>query len=745
MPKTFDTMPPRILVHPADVSAGAYYRTVGPATAMRQTGHAISLASHKYLTDEQLLTINPDIVVFQRQHQPEQLDAMKRYRKALRHATLVYEIDDLLWDIPVENPAASGVPTNIKSIVRDATKLCDVVVTSTEPLAKAMKGVFNAQRIRVMPNYLPRAFIHAAEAGRRSVAGKPHDKPRVGWAGGTSHAGDLALLTEVVRATQREVQWVFVGMLPPGINENEVEYHQAVPLDKYAEALGRLDLDLAVAPLVDNAFNACKSNLRLLEFGACGYPVLASKVYPYVMTPAFHPSDDTLIAWVDAIRNVLSAETRLERNAEAMRSWVKNSYVLEDHLEDCVSAWLPRRDGEVFVPGRILDTPDSRRSPNGFVSDDTIVTVGADVEGLTRADSIAHAWARIPGCSVLYVREGTSVSRGQVDLMDACLDGASVSALSNEGIYPVSGQFISLPQELADKINGSADWLQAAPVPCPYPAGPVILLSGDALSRVGLPDVERFGDIEAALLDWGARALEAGKQHVIATDVYVRATQRVPRDEATMRKLVDHVMGWMPFFGKVASDFAAADPLKDTRASLDLAFNRQNYLGPAQKDEAVQPEPRVLVINGSPEDATACYAQGELAYCAMLNGHMLHLTYPAMANVPAIDMRETTDDLIEAAAKLAIDKIVFLGIGAGTIGAVGYLAAVAERGMPVEYRPGGIMSMYDGADPNGYVDTHGWRATWAKLLGTQKGKQDMTQTTIKDEAFDYDGYQASAD
>ena len=39
---------------------------------------------------------------------------------------------------------------------------------------------------------------------------------------------------------------------------------------------GRISLRLAVAPLEDNLFNACKSNLRLLEYGACAIPVVCS-------------------------------------------------------------------------------------------------------------------------------------------------------------------------------------------------------------------------------------------------------------------------------------------------------------------------------------------------------------------------------------------------------------------------------------------------------------------------------------
>ena len=45
-----------------------------------------------------------------------------------------------------------------------------------------------------------------------------------------------------------------------------------VPIERYPRALAALDLDLALAPVEQNLFNECKSNLRLLEYGACGFP-----------------------------------------------------------------------------------------------------------------------------------------------------------------------------------------------------------------------------------------------------------------------------------------------------------------------------------------------------------------------------------------------------------------------------------------------------------------------------------------
>jgi glycosyltransferase involved in cell wall biosynthesis len=706
VPKSFDCVPPRILVHPADTSAGAYYRSIGPGVALRQTGHALTIASHKYLTDDQLRTLSPDAVVFQRQHEPAQLDAMRRYRKVLGAKTdFLFELDDLLWDVPSDNPAAAQLPADIKSIIRGAIKLCDIIVVSTEPLAKAVKALADGRRIRVVQNFLPLAFIHRAEAGRRSKAKDVHVKPRVGWAGGTSHAGDLALLTDVVKATRDEITWVFMGMVPPGISPHEVEFHPAVKLEDYAAALGELNLDLAVAPLADNHFNECKSNLRLLELGACGYPVIASDIHPFKNSPAVHPADSSAESWIAAIRTLLHDDNHREALSDRMRAWVNDNFVLENKISLWAQGWAPH-NGTWFFPCARPQAP--------------LVTLGSDVPGYNRVESFAAAAADAAGAPVLYVRRGTVVTEDQVKRLCAALEGnASVCALSNEGVYPVHGQFINMAPELAEAIDGSADWVNddQPPTPAPYPIGPVILLSGAALMTIGLPDVERFGDVESAILDWGSRAIEMGKTHVIANNVYAHAAQRIPRTEEAMHKLIDHITAWMPYFGQVTTKYASADPLKAVRERVDLAFNRQNYLGPAQKDpDAAAAHERVLVINGTQEDAEALYKEGKLAFCGTLTGHNLHITYPAMPNVGPLDMRETCADLIEVLSQLAIEKVILRGIGHGTIGAVGYLAAVADQGVPVEYIPSPVAGMYDRKDPNGYVDESGWIATWAKLL-----------------------------
>lgn len=167
------------------------------------------------------------------------------------------------------------------------------------------------------------------------------DKPRVGWAGGLGHTGDLELIADVVRDLAEEVEWVFLGMCPDAIRPYVHEYHEGVEISRYPEKLASLDLDLALAPLEDNLFNRCKSNLRLLEYGACGYPVVCSDVEPYRRSGL----PVTLVRnrykeWMDAIRELLADAGERQRQGDSLKRRVLDDWMLDgDALRRWCEGW----------------------------------------------------------------------------------------------------------------------------------------------------------------------------------------------------------------------------------------------------------------------------------------------------------------------------------------------------------------------------------------------------------------------
>jgi glycosyltransferase involved in cell wall biosynthesis len=113
------------------------------------------------------------------------------------------------------------------------------------------------------------------------------------------------------------------------------EFHSFVSISDYPEKMASLDLDIAIAPLEDNLFNRCKSNLRLLEYGAMSWPVVCSDVYPYQTNnpPVFRCSPNTG-DWIKALTRLIDDNELRETMGEQLKGWVFKSYKLDNWRDE---------------------------------------------------------------------------------------------------------------------------------------------------------------------------------------------------------------------------------------------------------------------------------------------------------------------------------------------------------------------------------------------------------------------------
>ena len=149
-------------------------------------------------------------------------------------------------------------------------------------------------------------------------------------------------MLEVVRTLADEVDWVFFGMCPEMLRPYVKEFHKGVPMAQYPRKLASMNLDLALAPLEQNLFNDCKSNLRLLEYGACGYPVICTETKAYAgYLPCTRVKRNEAEYWLEAIRMHLGDPHASYQQGDALREAVLSDYVLSrHHLQHWANAWL---------------------------------------------------------------------------------------------------------------------------------------------------------------------------------------------------------------------------------------------------------------------------------------------------------------------------------------------------------------------------------------------------------------------
>jgi GT2 family glycosyltransferase/Flp pilus assembly protein TadD len=256
---------------------------------------------------------------------------------------LVHDIDDLLWKIPEDNQNYQVVKKWLVDHMMRLLELADCVTTSTIPLQVAL------ERLGIKATVLPNCLV-AEEWKNLDPHRRVGSRPRVGWAGQIGvHRSDLHFLNSVFEDLSGEVEWVFLGEVPEGLRRTGIKsaVHPMVPLCDFPKKLASLNLDLALAPLALNEFNEAKSDLRLLQYGVLGYPVIATDIYPHQIAPVTRVPNNPQ-AWARAIREHLYNRDCSEKKGQMLREWV-----LEHRMLDC---WLPQfRDAWVGETVKISD------------------------------------------------------------------------------------------------------------------------------------------------------------------------------------------------------------------------------------------------------------------------------------------------------------------------------------------------------------------------------------------------------
>ncbi|MEK1938739.1 MAG: glycosyltransferase, partial [Pseudomonas sp.] len=325
---------PRILAHPADRTGCGHYRVRQPFTAMQREGVADGVISETLFNPLELERFQADVIILQRQVTDEQLEAIAEI-KQLSGAFRVYELDDYLPNLPLKSVHRADMPKDVLRSLRRALTMVDRFVVSTQPLAEALAGMH--PDVVVAPNRLPTNWWNGLSSQRR--VGR---KPRVGWAGGVGHTGDLELIVDVVRDLAEEVEWVFFGLCPEKVKPYVAEFYPGVAIEKYPAMLASLNLDLALAPLEQNQFNDCKSNLRLLEYGFLGFPVICSDAICYRGDLPVTRVKNRYKDWVDAVRMHLADLDATAKMGDELQTIIRRDWMLEgENVRSWAKAWMP--------------------------------------------------------------------------------------------------------------------------------------------------------------------------------------------------------------------------------------------------------------------------------------------------------------------------------------------------------------------------------------------------------------------
>lgn len=330
---------PRVLACPLTSGAGQY-RVVEPLNALQDASLAQTCAiiphrrrESRVLQPLELVRAAPDRLILQHSVDDAQLGLIKSYRLALPGIKIIQMVDDLLGEVPVKHPNRNFQVREGHQRMARALKQSDRLVVTTDTLKEHYQRY--VPDVWRMPNCLDKQWS-GLRLPKTPSTGR---KLRVGWVGAGQHKGDLELITEVVRELAHEVDWVFMGMSTDAIKPYLKEFHGFVSIGDYPKKMASLNLDIAIAPLEQNFFNECKSNLRLLEYGAMGWPVVCSDVFPYRSdNPPVTRCSDDVGEWLRALRQLMQDEALRLQRGEQLHQWVQQNFLLRNRTRDWMRA-----------------------------------------------------------------------------------------------------------------------------------------------------------------------------------------------------------------------------------------------------------------------------------------------------------------------------------------------------------------------------------------------------------------------
>jgi glycosyltransferase involved in cell wall biosynthesis len=309
-----------------------WYRITMPLSELGKHGHDVKLVvGHKVWASD---AASWPVIVGQRIDKHDALPAWRRFRARSR---LVYEIDDDVFNVTQVNWQAYGTYSrrDVQDAVQHSAEVANLVTVTTEPLAEVMRA-YN-DNVAVLPNYIP-AY----------VADLPREPGHaIGWAGGASHAEDIAVIAAPVRRfLDRNPGWEMRIMgtdYRPTIRHERAEFIEWVKITEDARGFYQAnDWDIGLAPLAPGGvFNQSKSYIKALEYAARGIPVLASDAEPYRgfvvdgVTGFLIRYDHDWLKRLDELANddVMRAEMGAAAREHA------RAYAIEDHWQEWADAY----------------------------------------------------------------------------------------------------------------------------------------------------------------------------------------------------------------------------------------------------------------------------------------------------------------------------------------------------------------------------------------------------------------------
>ena len=219
-------------------------------------------------------------------------------------------------------------------------RACDGMIVSTEFLARRYRSL--NPRIWVCQNSI--------EGSRYALHQLPErDKLHLGWAGGEGHQASMQRWMPAVQEIMDRWNIRFISVGLPFANEVEAPGRTYalpfVPIENVPAVL--CNFDIALAPAYPNDFFRAKSDLRFLECGALGIPVIADPmVYEDIIDGVTGWYANTSVDVVRIFERLIKSDGEYRAVGKRAREYVLNERTIEKQCNQWVEVFMELMDDD---------------------------------------------------------------------------------------------------------------------------------------------------------------------------------------------------------------------------------------------------------------------------------------------------------------------------------------------------------------------------------------------------------------
>jgi glycosyltransferase involved in cell wall biosynthesis len=317
--------------------------------ANRETEHAIYVTSHMNWNKS---IVDADLVIIEMLASPDIVETCHQ-----QGAKVIYEADDAFIDsYGNERKNLQKLTDSHRKTVIDVINKVDALTVTNETLKKNYSR-FTDKPIYVLPNYIDLEWYGTDKLNIERTT----DEIRIGWFGSHGHLEDLQMVIPALNEVldkYKNTKLIYCGF--GGMSSNSLateagwgedvfkdiprerrEFYPGVREDFWPMKHRFLDLDIGIAPLVDDYFNACKTPIKWMEYGVLKTPSVCS---PLLYKDVITHGDDGLIArnhkeWVNLLSDLIEDKEFRKEMGDRAFTTVTTKHNLDNHWSDFLDVY----------------------------------------------------------------------------------------------------------------------------------------------------------------------------------------------------------------------------------------------------------------------------------------------------------------------------------------------------------------------------------------------------------------------